>query len=85
MSFLQPSLMRRMVIAQIMAILVFSLLLVSNLLWEFTKQGEGEFDKQLIFAAKSLAWKKAKVSVLENKLGNVMAYALEKKLMNCIT
>ncbi len=55
MNFFVPSLTRRMVIGEVIAVVVFSLLLVGNLLWEFIRQGEGELDKQLLYSAKATA------------------------------
>jgi signal transduction histidine kinase len=55
MNFFVPSLTKRMVIGQVLSVIVFSILLVGNLLWEYSKQGEGEFDKQLLYSAKATA------------------------------
>jgi signal transduction histidine kinase len=55
MNLFIPSLTQRMVIGQLIAVVGFSLLLVGNLLWEFTAQGKGEIDKQLLFSAKATA------------------------------
>jgi two-component system, OmpR family, sensor histidine kinase QseC len=55
MNFLQPSLTRRIVVSQIIMILGFSILLISNLIWELLRQNEGDFDKQMLLSAKSLA------------------------------
>jgi two-component system, OmpR family, sensor histidine kinase QseC len=55
MNFLQPSLTRRIVISQIIMILIFSILLISNLLWELFRQHDGDFDRGMFLSAKSLA------------------------------
>jgi two-component system, OmpR family, sensor histidine kinase QseC len=55
MNFFVPSLTKRMVIGQVLSVIVFSILLVGNLLWEYRKQGEGEFDKHLLYSAKATA------------------------------
>jgi signal transduction histidine kinase len=55
MNYFVPSLTKRMVIGQVLSVLVFSLLLVGNLLWEYSKQGEGEVDKSLLYSAKATA------------------------------
>lgn len=55
MNFFKATMTRRMVIGQLLSVLVFSLLLAGNLLWEFAKNGEGEIDKSLIYAAQAAA------------------------------
>jgi two-component system, OmpR family, sensor histidine kinase QseC len=55
MNLLKPTITRRMVIGQLISVLVFSLLLAGNLLWEFAKTDGGEFDKGLLISAQAAA------------------------------
>lgn len=50
-----PSLLRRMLIGQMIAVLGFCLILTGNLLWSFYQQSEGEFDKGLVISAQATA------------------------------
>lgn len=48
-----PSLLRRIVIGQLLVVLAFCLLTITNLFWQFYKQDEGNFDHGLTWIAKS--------------------------------
>jgi signal transduction histidine kinase len=51
----ERSLLKRMAIGQIVSIVLFCLLVSSNLLWQFHKQGDGETDREIYAVAKGMA------------------------------
>jgi two-component system, OmpR family, sensor histidine kinase QseC len=55
MKLLRRSLLRRMMVVQLLVVVAFSLLTIFNLLWGFKKNGEGELDQNLQMAAKAVA------------------------------
>ncbi len=55
MNLRNPSLLRRMLIGQMVAVVGFCLMTTGNLLWQFNKQGDGELDKSLVIFAQTLA------------------------------
>ena len=55
MSLRNPSLLRRMLIGQMVAVVGFCLIATGNLLWQFKKQGNGELDKSLMISAQAIA------------------------------
>jgi signal transduction histidine kinase len=55
MKLRNPSLLRRMLIGQMIGVVGFCLMATGNLLWQFNKQGEGEIDKSLLISAQAIA------------------------------
>ncbi len=55
MKLLRRSLLRRMMIVQLLVVVTFSLLTICNLLWEFKKTGHGELDQDLRMIAQAIA------------------------------
>lgn len=55
MNLRRPSLLRRMLISQMIGVVGFCVMATGNLLWQFNKQGEGEFDKGLFVSAQAIA------------------------------
>jgi two-component system, OmpR family, sensor histidine kinase QseC len=58
---IQRSLLRRLVISQLIVVIAFSLLAVVNVLWHILRKGEGEYDRHLTGATLSI------MAVLEAK------------------
>jgi signal transduction histidine kinase len=51
---LKRSLLQRLVIGQLLVVVLFSILAVGNLFWQFYKQGEGEFDQHIYISASTV-------------------------------
>jgi signal transduction histidine kinase len=54
MNILRRSLARRMMLVQLLVVVSLTILIVANLLWQFKKEGQGEFDRSLQNTAKAI-------------------------------